>query len=168
MHSTHLGIVFAGTVNCKSDNANPAAPGQTGANPGTDKIHRLPRRKFQPHRSGAGEHGELAQSAGQLRPLVQLGCIILQFNHDYNTMNFNANHVGRHMLCFVVNNHPSNVVVVDVFAQVPVPDRHSDHNDSTYINAAANDFFWRRHPCDNPVTRDERIPGILGWKLHRY
>ncbi|MFZ3148848.1 MAG: hypothetical protein WA137_07380 [Methanothrix sp.] len=40
-----------------------------------------------------------------------------QFNQGYNTMNFNADMVGRHMLYFVVNNQPSNVVVVDVFAQ---------------------------------------------------
>jgi len=42
-----------------------------------------------------------------------------QFNQGYNTMNFNADQVGRHMLYFVVNNQPSNVVVVDVFAQSP-------------------------------------------------
>ena len=40
-----------------------------------------------------------------------------QFNPGYNTMSFNADQVGRHMLYFVVNNQPSNVVVVDVFAQ---------------------------------------------------
>jgi hypothetical protein len=40
-----------------------------------------------------------------------------QFNPGYNTMDFNADQVGRHMLYFVVNNQPSNVVVVDVFAQ---------------------------------------------------
>ena len=43
-----------------------------------------------------------------------------QFNQGYNTMNFNADQVGRHMLYFVVNNQPSNVVVVDVFSQAPV------------------------------------------------
>jgi hypothetical protein len=42
-----------------------------------------------------------------------------QFNQGYNTMNFNADQVGRHMLYFVVNNQPSNTVVVDVFAQTP-------------------------------------------------
>jgi len=42
-----------------------------------------------------------------------------QFNPGYNTMNFNANQVGRHMLYFVVNNQPSNVIVVDVFALAP-------------------------------------------------
>ena len=42
-----------------------------------------------------------------------------QFNQGYNTMNFNADQVGRHMLYFVVNSQPSNVVVVDVFAQAP-------------------------------------------------
>jgi hypothetical protein len=40
-----------------------------------------------------------------------------QFNQGYNTMNFYADQMGRHMLYFVVNNQPSNVVVVDVFAQ---------------------------------------------------
>ena len=40
-----------------------------------------------------------------------------QFYSGYNTMNFNADQVGRHMLYFVVNNQPSNVVIVDVFAQ---------------------------------------------------
>ena len=34
-----------------------------------------------------------------------------QFNQGYNTMNFNADKVGRHMLYFVVNSQPSNVVV---------------------------------------------------------
>jgi hypothetical protein len=42
-----------------------------------------------------------------------------QFNQGYNTMDFNADQVGRHMLYFVVNNQPSNVIVVDVFAQAP-------------------------------------------------
>jgi hypothetical protein len=40
-----------------------------------------------------------------------------QFNQGYNTMNFKADQVGRHMLYFVVNSQPSNVVIVDVFAQ---------------------------------------------------
>jgi hypothetical protein len=40
-----------------------------------------------------------------------------QFYPGYNTMNFNADQVGRHMLYFVVNNQPSNVVIVDVFAR---------------------------------------------------
>jgi hypothetical protein len=40
-----------------------------------------------------------------------------QFYPGYNTMNFNADQVGRHILLYVVNNQPSNVVIVDVFAQ---------------------------------------------------
>jgi hypothetical protein len=56
--------------------------------------------------------------------IVQTGTTVTkystyQFNQGYNTMNFNADQVGRHMLYFVVNNQPSNVVVVDVFAQAP-------------------------------------------------
>ncbi len=34
-------------------------------------------------------------------------------------MNFKADQVGRYMLYFVVNSQPSNVVIVDVFAQAP-------------------------------------------------
>lgn len=40
-----------------------------------------------------------------------------QFSQGYNTMNFNADQVGRHMLYFVENSPPSNVVIVDVFAE---------------------------------------------------
>ncbi len=40
-----------------------------------------------------------------------------QFSTGYNTMNFYADQPGRHMLYFVVNSQPSNVIVVDVFGQ---------------------------------------------------
>ncbi len=43
--------------------------------------------------------------------------MIYQFNSGYNTMNYQADQAGRHMLYFVLNNQPSNVVVVDVFGQ---------------------------------------------------
>jgi hypothetical protein len=42
-----------------------------------------------------------------------------QFNQGYNTMNFKADQVGRHLLNFVVNSQPSNTVIVDVLPQVP-------------------------------------------------
>ena len=42
-----------------------------------------------------------------------------QFNAGYNTMKFNADQIGRHILYFIVDNQPSNVVIVDVFAQAP-------------------------------------------------
>jgi len=54
-----------------------------------------------------------------------------QFNQGYNTMNFYADQVGRHTLYFVVNNQPSNVVVVDVFAQdQKVPITPSSNNET--------------------------------------
>jgi hypothetical protein len=40
-----------------------------------------------------------------------------QFSQGYNSMNFQANEVGRHMLYFVIDSQPSNVVIVDVLAQ---------------------------------------------------
>jgi hypothetical protein len=42
-----------------------------------------------------------------------------QFNQGYNTMNFKADEVGRHLLNFVVNSQPSNTVIVDVLPQAP-------------------------------------------------
>jgi hypothetical protein len=39
------------------------------------------------------------------------------FNQGYNTMNYKADKVGRNMLYFVVNSHPSNTVIVDVLPQ---------------------------------------------------
>ncbi|NMC10568.1 MAG: hypothetical protein GYA39_06290 [Methanothrix sp.] len=41
------------------------------------------------------------------------------FYQGYNSMTFTAAQIGRHMLYFVVANQPSNVVVIDVFAQAP-------------------------------------------------
>lgn len=40
-----------------------------------------------------------------------------QFSSGYTSMSYYADSVGRHMLYFVVNSQPSNVVIVDVFAQ---------------------------------------------------
>jgi hypothetical protein len=42
-----------------------------------------------------------------------------EFNQGYNTMNFKADQVGRHLLNFVVNSQPSNTVIVDVLPQAP-------------------------------------------------
>jgi len=50
-----------------------------------------------------------------------------QFNQGYNTMNFNADKVGRHMLNFVVNSQPSNTVIVDVFSQAPAVSTNPVH-----------------------------------------
>ncbi len=56
---------------------------------------------------------------------------IYQFNQGYNTMNFNAEQIGRHMMYFVVNNQPSNVVIVDVFAQAPAGQNYYTPNGPT-------------------------------------
>jgi hypothetical protein len=40
-----------------------------------------------------------------------------QFEPGYSSMSFIAGQTGRHMFYFVVNNQPSNVVIVDVFSQ---------------------------------------------------
>ncbi|UEC39887.1 MAG: hypothetical protein METHSR3v1_690011 [Methanothrix sp.] len=40
-----------------------------------------------------------------------------QFGQGYNSMNFQANEIGRHMLYFIIESQPSNVVIIDVLAQ---------------------------------------------------
>lgn len=41
------------------------------------------------------------------------------FYSGYNSMNFYADKVGRHILLFMVNNQPSNVIIVDVISPAP-------------------------------------------------
>ncbi|MDD1749186.1 MAG: hypothetical protein LUO89_04855 [Methanothrix sp.] len=43
----------------------------------------------------------------------------VNFYSGYNSMNFKADKVGRHILLFVLNNQPSNAVIVDVISQAP-------------------------------------------------
>jgi len=71
-----------------------------------------------------------------------------QFNQGYNTMNFYADQVGRHMLYFVVNNQPSNVVVVDVFAQAPAGSAAA----SSYPTAGQNPVTVLGQAGQTPVT----------------
>ena len=37
----------------------------------------------------------------------------------YNSLNFKADEVGRHILLFVLNNQPSNSIIIDVISQAP-------------------------------------------------
>ena len=90
-----------------------------------------------------------------------------QFNPGFDTMNFNAGQVGRHMLYFcgeqpTERRHHRGCARPDPIDAVPGASLCL-HNDTNRVNAsAANDFGRRRYTCDNPVPRDERIPGF-GW-----
>lgn len=42
-----------------------------------------------------------------------------EFHDGYNSMIFRADRIGRNLLYLVADNQPSNVVVIDVFAQAP-------------------------------------------------
>ena len=97
---------------------------------------------------------------------------IYQFSQGYNIMNFYAGQVGRHMLYFVVNNQPSNVVIVDVLAQ-----SSSGVNDAyTYIYTTEQLpgvlLSWIhesiQQQCSSspgPCSRKPCIPEILGQLL---
>lgn len=43
----------------------------------------------------------------------------VNFSAGYNALNFLADKVGRHILFFVLNNQPSNAIIVDVISQPP-------------------------------------------------
>ncbi len=43
----------------------------------------------------------------------------VNFYSGYNSINFMADKVGRHVLLFVLNNQPSNAIIVDVISQAP-------------------------------------------------
>jgi hypothetical protein len=60
--------------------------------------------------------------AGSFFKLIQTNAVntdyrTVQFEAGYSSMSFIAGQTGRHMFYFVVNNQPSNVVIVDVFSQ---------------------------------------------------
>ena len=87
---------------------------------------------------------------------------IYQFNQGYNTMNFKAEQIGRHMLYFVVNSQPSNVVVVDVFAQA------EPGNTELSIDPAANqtsETASAPKPAENSLLTTPSIAAFLkdGW-----
>jgi hypothetical protein len=43
----------------------------------------------------------------------------VNFYSGYNSLNFRADKVGRHVLLFVLNNQPSNSIIIDVISQAP-------------------------------------------------
>ncbi len=65
-----------------------------------------------------------AGGPGGFYEVIQAGNATLNYNTyqffpGYNAITFNAGQVGRHMLYYVMNNQPSDVVVVDVFTPTP-------------------------------------------------
>ena len=96
-----------------------------------------------------------------------------QFNPGYNTMNFNADQVGRHMLYFVVNNQPSNVVVVDVFAQAPGNAAVSTYpagtqKPVTVLGKAANPEIITTSRSSSQTSNGVTTTYHLQWPNHHY
>lgn len=65
-----------------------------------------------------GGRGEFFESISNGTTFQRSG--IYQFHAGYNSMKYRADEIGRHMLYFVVDNQPSNVIIIDVFAQAPL------------------------------------------------
>jgi hypothetical protein len=58
-----------------------------------------------------------------------------QFYEGYSSMSFRPDRIGRHILYLVACNQPSNVVVIDVFAQAPVAQPQSYSPPGSSANA---------------------------------
>ena len=80
-------------------------------------------------------------------------------------MNFNADQVGRHLLYFVVNNQPSNVVIVDVFAQTPSTPTQYQAEASTITTQTASTLPPQTASVggDTPVTIQSQ--GMRGYQV---
>jgi len=55
----------------------------------------------------------------------------VNFYAGYNSINFLADKVGRHVLLFVLNNQPSNAIIVDVISQAPTVQQTATSGAST-------------------------------------
>jgi len=86
-----------------------------------------------------------------------------QFNPGLNTMNFNADQVGRHLLYFVVNNQPSNVIIVDVFAQTPSTQYQAEALTTTIQTVSTLPPQTTSVGGDTPVTIQSQ--GMRGYQV---
>jgi hypothetical protein len=64
---------------------------------------------------GQAEYYEILQTDVQSITVKRVN-----FYPGYNGLNFLADKVGRHILLFVLNNQPSNAIIVDVISQAPM------------------------------------------------
>lgn len=90
---------------------------------------------------------------------------IYQMNQGYNTMDYYADRVGRHMLYFVVNNQPSNVIIIDVLYQVApsivtVPQAPAIHSPSSYTTPPAPT------PISGNVPVTIMYPGLTNFDVY--
>lgn len=77
----------------------------------------------------------------------------VNFYAGYNSMNFMADKIGRHILLFVLNNQPSNSIIVDVISQVPPVSQAS---------AAMPPSSNMPHAPDQPATSSQITTNGLG------
>jgi hypothetical protein len=62
----------------------------------------------------------------------------VNFYSGYNSINFLADRVGRHILLFVQNNQPSNAIIVDVISQAPTVPQTAAAGDMPPSSSAPN------------------------------
>jgi hypothetical protein len=85
-----------------------------------------------------------------------------QFFQGYNSMDYAADQIGRHMLYFVVNNQPSNVVIADVFSQEPSTEPQTYPETTTQPAAQPPDSYMPPASYMLPPTSMQPQEAALG------
>jgi len=82
-----------------------------------------------------------------------------QFLQGYNPVSFPADIVGRHILFFTLNNQPSNLVIIDVLNQAPVPTGSTAPSSGPYPGAYPGGSGL---PSTVTPTQPQYSPALIG------
>ncbi|MCX6669262.1 MAG: hypothetical protein NTV25_05570 [Methanothrix sp.] len=81
----------------------------------------------------------------------------VNFYSGYNSMNFVADKVGRHILLFVLNNQPSQAIIVDVISQAPPAQQ--DYGQNPYPGSFSQPSGGSvQYPTNNPTYTTTYVP----------
>jgi hypothetical protein len=84
----------------------------------------------------------------------------------YNSMSFPADEVGRHVLLFVLNNQPSNAVIVDVISQAPPSEQSVDQvaasQQTPYSSSQAKAAFTATAQAGYTTTQAPQTGAVAG------
>jgi hypothetical protein len=87
----------------------------------------------------------------------------VNFYSGYNSLNFRADKVGRHVLLFVLNNQPSNSIIVDVISQAPPAQQYQTPSAQQYPAAGQMPPSSNMQPAYNqPTTASQTTTSGLG------
>ncbi len=81
------------------------------------------------------------------------------FYSGYNDMTFTADQIGRHILLFVVNNQPSNAIIVDVISPAPQAAQASGQTTYTGTTPPANQQYGGQYAAGQQYATTGQMTG---------